>query len=309
MQMRLPSARLMKILAPLLTLFWAGPAWTQAYWDHNGSTMELTSNGAARVLTYTKHRPDLPVSMGTVLFSGTVDSGRYSGTAYVFSSVCGAFEYDVTGGVNVAQRSIVLRGQAPRLGYNCDVIGYEDDVLIFSYVGCGCECGEEPELLAIYGPRYAETTNPEDAKSCPFLYAWDESATRWISYGKVIRNARGNQLEMTDSIKLSQLATKFRLAEEEPEQSFIDHVTLRLLLSDGSQVVLKPTTKLLADRHSKRLYIPAFGAIEFEFMLPEWLKRSDVEQSTISITGYYEELFMCPVPSVIVRKQSGDVRQ
>lgn len=308
--MRLLLKRLMKIATFVLTLLWVGPIWAESLWTHNGSLIELTSDNVSRKLTYSNPRAGLPVTMGTLLFDGVANGVSYSGTAYVFSSVCGAIPYYVSGGVNVIQRNIILYGQAPTVDRNCNTIGYRNDVLIFSYYGCGCECGEEPELLAIFGPpRYTENTNPDDAHSCPFLYAWNESDARWMSYGKVIRDARGNRREMTDAVKLAELATKFRLREEEPEQSFIDRVALLLQLRDGSQIVVKPTTKILAERDSKRLYIPAFGAVEFEFKLPHWLERSDVEESTILITGYYEELPMCPVPGVVARKQAGNAGQ
>jgi hypothetical protein len=122
------------------------------------------------------------------------------------------------------------------------------------------------------------------------LDAWSDQDSRWESYGKVIRDARGQSQEMTQVIKLNTLATKFRLSEKEPEHSFIDYAALTIVLKDGSQFVLKPATRSLAEHDKRRLYIPAFRAIEFTFKLPAWVDPADVEQSSLAITGYYETL-------------------
>jgi hypothetical protein len=252
--------------------------------------MYLNSNGANREIRYFKPRPGLPVAADTPVFVGRAYGSNYSGLAYVFSSICGAISYQVTGTVNLTQRSIALRGSAPILDSGCNVTGFRDDVLLFSFNNtCGCECGDEPELTAIF-PRYSETTNPQEAHSCPYLYAWSTRSATWVPYGKVIRNARGQTHEMTETIKLTELATKFRLAEEEPEHSFIDHVSLRVELNDGSKIILVPTTKSLARRDTTRLHIPAFRSAEFEFKLPTWVEPSDVEGAYLSIRGYYESL-------------------
>jgi hypothetical protein len=278
-------------------LLCVAPAYAQSFfWNHNGSMVELVSDGAIREFHYWQPRPGLPVTMGTVLFRGTANGNRYSGTAYVFSRVCGAIGYNVSGTVAVDQKSITLYGKAPFVNSNCNVLGYRDDMLVFSFNGCGCECGHEPELFALVPPpRYTESTSASEGHSCPYLYAWSDQVSRWQSYGKVIRDARGQSQEMTQVIKLTSFGTKFRLAEEESERSFIDQVQLRIELKEGSQVILKPVTKILAERDGRRLYIPAFKMAEFAFELPVWIKPADVEQTSLSITGYYERLPFPPI--------------
>jgi hypothetical protein len=200
--------------------------------------------------------------------------------------------YDVSGAVDVRQRSIILNGLAPTVDSRCNIINYRNDVLVFSFNGCGCECGDHPELSAIYPPppNLTGATASTDAASCPYLYAWDDQNSQWHSYGKVIRDARGQHLERIETIELSSFSTRFRLAEKEPEQSFIDHVELRVTLKDGSQVILRPTPAILVKRDRKRLQIPAFGSVEFTFRAPPWITRDLVERTLLSITGYYEEI-------------------
>ena len=192
----------------------ATSAYAESFWNHNGSTVWLSSDGVNRELKYFEPRLGLPVRRDTVLFRGSANGSTYSGTAYVFSAVCGATGYRVSGAAVAARRSIILNGQAPRLDATCNVIGYRNDVLVFNFINCGCDCGDEPELVAMY-PSFAENTNQGEGTSCPYLYAWNDRNSGWDSYGKVIHEARGPTREMTQVIKLSTFATKFRLSEEE----------------------------------------------------------------------------------------------
>jgi hypothetical protein len=290
-------------LAISIALFWnASKASAQYFWNHNGSVVMLSSNGALREIRYSTPRPGLPVLPDTLLFAGVATGNQYQGTAYVFSSVCGAVGYNVAGNVDLSQRAITLRGWAPRLDARCNAVGSSEDVLVFTFSGCGCVCGDEVELSALNPPViYGESTNPADAKSCPYLYAWRDDELHWQNYGKIIRDARGKNLEMTEAVKLSHLSFKFKLAEREPEQSFIQRVSLRLELKDGSQLILKPKTKLTMRRNENHIFIPAFGLAEFEFEPPKWLASSDVSEAFLSVTGYYETLpgaSMCPVPNI-----------
>lgn len=102
-------------------------------WDHNGSVVSLEANGSIRKFYYQSPRPNLPVTSGTLLFSGRKEGERYSGTAYIFSARCGARAYPVSGPVAGDQRSVTLYGKAPRVDSNCRVIGFRDDVLVFTF--------------------------------------------------------------------------------------------------------------------------------------------------------------------------------
>ena len=94
-------------------------------WDHNGSVMFLVANGSSREFHYQKPRPgmlDAGARPGSVLFRGEDNNGQYLGTAYIFSPHCGPIPFEVKGPILDDQR-IVLAGQAPRVGQNCQTYG------------------------------------------------------------------------------------------------------------------------------------------------------------------------------------------
>jgi hypothetical protein len=91
-------------------------------WDHNGSVMYLVANGQSREFHYQKPRAgmlEVGARPGALLFSGDIDNGQYSGTAYIFSPHCGQIPFQVKGPISDDDERIILTGQAPRLGRNC----------------------------------------------------------------------------------------------------------------------------------------------------------------------------------------------
>jgi hypothetical protein len=106
-------------------------------WTHNGSVMTLSSNGDSRRFVYQQPREgmlDVGVSPGTTLFEGSRQGNRYSGTAYIFSPGCNPAPYAVSGTVSNDERTIVMRGKAPRINDGCGIKGYRNDTLVFNFV-------------------------------------------------------------------------------------------------------------------------------------------------------------------------------
>jgi hypothetical protein len=296
----------MKTAVGILVFLCITSAHAQEFFDHNSSIVELRSDGETRQFIYSQPRAGLPVTPGTALFTGTRNGKNYSGTAYVFSKDCGGTGYSVSGTANADEGSVTLHGQAPILDARCNVTGTKEDILVFSYKADGCEGPEEPE----FSIEYSENAQEGEGTSCPYLYAWNEGSSSWENYGKVIHRAQGRRHEMTHSIKLSTFATRFRLTEEEPEDSFIDQVQLSARLKNGSVLTLKPTTSVLAERDEKRLHILEFQSAEFVFELPKEITALDVETASISVTGYYERrkpARICRLP-IAVSNVVGDAR-
>lgn len=107
-----------------------------SYWDHNGSLMQLVSNGSQRQFVYVEPRSVLAsagVRAGTVLFDGRRVGQRYVGTARVFSRFCTEpLEYQAEGAV-VSEREVVLTGTRP-VFKRCQPTGeYSKDRLVFRY--------------------------------------------------------------------------------------------------------------------------------------------------------------------------------
>jgi len=91
-------------------------------WDHNGSVMYLVANGSSREFYYQKPRAgmsEVGAHPGSLLFRGEIDSGQYSGTAYIFNPHCGPVPFQVKGPILDDDERIMLTGQAPRVGRNC----------------------------------------------------------------------------------------------------------------------------------------------------------------------------------------------
>ena len=124
--------------------------------------------------------------------------------------------------------------------------------------------------------------------SCPYLYAWDDRDGVWVSRGKVIDDARGKSKETTQRISFAGFRSKFRLAEEELEVSYIDHVKLEVELNDGTGMTLKPDFAAM-DAAGLRATPPSRRATASSsaFALPPTVKAEDVKQSTLAVTGYY----------------------
>lgn len=107
-----------------------------SFWDHNGSRMGLVAKGNRRQFYYVVPRAALAergVTPATLLFDGERLGHRYEGEARIFAAPpCGVFTYAVTGSVASDQRSVTMRGLAPRIGNRCEVTGYREDTLVFT---------------------------------------------------------------------------------------------------------------------------------------------------------------------------------
>ena len=287
-----------QLLLSINILFFLGSLTAQAQddftwneWSHNGSTMYLEWKGRTRNMYYLKPRGGLiprGVREGTLLFTVTRNEFTYSGTAYVFSS-CGPKPYQVEGTLSSDLQHIQLRGKAPIVDRNCAISSYRDDVLDFNIVddgsACGCQCPGELPIA-----DFDEYAKGGAGTSCPYLYAWSEQERKWREYGKVIHVAQGPDRETTERITLKEFATRFRLTEEEPENSYIDKVELRVETKDGAIYLLKPNLGQLHARDGRYAFIPAYRKIDFRFSLPVEIHPWNIRTSSLFITGYYHPL-------------------
>ena len=103
-------------------------------WDHNGSVMYLIVSGLSREFYYKEPRPgklDVGARPDSLLFRGQIKDGQFSGTAYIFNLHCGQVPFDVKGPILDNNERVVLTGQAPRVGRNCQTHGYYTSNLEF----------------------------------------------------------------------------------------------------------------------------------------------------------------------------------
>ncbi|MEZ0085195.1 hypothetical protein [Bradyrhizobium japonicum] len=152
---------------------------TSTRWDHNGSVVSLSANGARRQFHYQIPAADLlqiGVQPGTLLFDGRREGDKYSGTAYVFSKVCGALPYITAGPVAPDQRTVMMYGKAPIANSSCRVIGYRDDVLVFSL---------SPETKAKTDQSPTEQITPPTVQTVPIQQPSDSEYDRYLEQWKV----------------------------------------------------------------------------------------------------------------------------
>jgi len=103
-------------------------------WDHNGSIMYLVANESSREFYYQKPRPGMleaGAHPDALLFKGQINDGQISGVAYIFNAQCGQVPFHVKGPVLDNGGKIVLTGQAPRVGRNCQTNGEYTSTLEF----------------------------------------------------------------------------------------------------------------------------------------------------------------------------------
>ncbi|MGB6536120.1 MAG: hypothetical protein WBF58_09180 [Xanthobacteraceae bacterium] len=303
------------IIALLLLCMFAWPGHAETLWSvcygtsyySDGSCksdfLTLSTNGNVR-----EFRLDNSGRKGPLVFKLVADGTHYKGTAFLPSKRCSQVSFDVEGEVHVLpdegeshKSNIELSGDMPRVDARCRIVSASKKVLKIEFdvcqVGLGkcsnCNCGgaTAPELRPVFkevgDPTYGEEPHILTGSQCPYLYAWSDRESRWDSYGKMIHGAENAAHERTQIVALSSLATKFRLAEEEPEISFIDDIHLIVYLRDGSEITLEPQTEDGGMAHGQ-IRIAPFTEVKFGFTLPSTVKQADVEKASLSITGYYE---------------------
>jgi hypothetical protein len=311
----------MRLAIAVVSLFiFAGPGHAESTWsifhgDH-GDFLLLSADGNVREFYLDTNFQGIIGSAGRkgpLVFKLIADGKHYKGTAYVPS--CGQAGYDVEGEVHALpdegedhKSYIELSGEMPNLDAHGRECRATSKVLKLEFLTCqrglgkcsNCNCGGAtmPELRPVFhevgDPNYGEKPHAISGARCPYLYAWNDGESRWESYGKMIHGAENPGHEMTEVVALSSFATKFRLAEEESETSFIDALRLKVYLRNGSEVTLEPQMTE-GDTPPGQIRIAPFTEAKFNFTLPPAIKEADVEKASLFITGYYE---VVPPPAV-----------
>jgi hypothetical protein len=142
------------------------PAATTAertFWDHNGSIVYLVANGSVREIYYQKPRPGMleaGAHPDSLLFRGQINDGQFSGTAYLFNPHCGQVPFAVKGPILDNGERVVLTGQAPRLGRNCQAYGEYTSTLEFKLLKT-TEVAQPEQTPATAPTPNIETSKPE----------------------------------------------------------------------------------------------------------------------------------------------------
>jgi hypothetical protein len=96
--------------------------------------MYLIANGSSREFYYQKPRAGMleaGAHPDALLFKGQINDGQISGTAYIFNAQCGQVPFEVKGPILDNGGRIMLTGQAPHVGRNCQAYGNYTSTLEF----------------------------------------------------------------------------------------------------------------------------------------------------------------------------------
>ena len=141
----------------------AATAAERTFWDHNGSVVYLVANGSSREFYYQRPRLGMleaGAHPDSLLFSGQINNGQLSGTAYVFTAQCGQVPFEVKGPILENGGRVALTGQAPRVGRNCQAAGYYTSTLEFRLLK-SIEVAQPPQPSKTAQAPDAEEPKPE----------------------------------------------------------------------------------------------------------------------------------------------------
>lgn len=134
------------------------------------------------------------------------------------------------------------------------------------------------------GPRLELDQPPLPGNSCPYLYYFDANRQVWVRKRKIIDQGNGIGRETTDVLTVPIGASRFRIAELEPETSHIKELKLRLTFNDGRKVDLAP-----ANGESRfPVLITPYSHTDFDFDVPSDFKADSIRTAELIVTGYYE---------------------
>jgi hypothetical protein len=149
----------------------------------------------------------------------------------------------------------------------------------------GLKVSGQKFMLEGTSANFLDLSVGSDKGSCPVLYVREDG--EWVNYSKVIENAREARNKATQTVAVPPGTTHFRLAEHEPEVSYLDRISLSVTARDGRRWMLKPAQKELAADDDVYLRIYAYTHADVSFNLPEGLAAADIAHSELEISGYY----------------------
>jgi hypothetical protein len=123
--------------------------------------MYLVADGSSREFYYQKPRPGMleaGAHPDSLLFRGQITDGHFSGTAFLFNANCGQVPFAVKGPILDNGAKVVLTGQAPHVGRNCQASGEYTSTLEFKLLKTAEVAYPEQT------PAKAQTPNIENSK-------------------------------------------------------------------------------------------------------------------------------------------------
>ena len=123
--------------------------------------------------------------------------------------------------------------------------------------------------------------------SCPYVHAWDATASQWVDTGVMLEFANAAAKTTWDWRRFEGAVLRFRVQEEEAEFTRLCGARLELVLLNGDQHTL--WCKAFAGVSDVAPIELMFNqAVELSFALPRGVRRAEVRSSTLWLRGYYE---------------------
>ncbi len=120
--------------------------------------------------------------------------------------------------------------------------------------------------------------------SCPFVYTYSPATGEWLNEGHILYGRNSSFKESTDETHLRRFDGRVIIKEEDPEQSFIDFVYIKVTLIDGREKLLYPLNSKLRFQDGDYLTMRQGDQIELQFDGPPNLF---VSSYSIVSRGYY----------------------
>jgi hypothetical protein len=200
---------------------------------------------------------------GSMIFDGQVLSDdQYQGTAYLFNSRCGQLPYLVSGPILDNSRRVELRGSAPRVDSNCQIVGYVDDLLTFQLIE----------------PAVASSTNVSiEPKQIPPTINSDASrnateAQRAEAAKRSAEQAEQRRLAEAEAAKRSaEQAEQRRLAEAEAAKRSAEQAEQRRLAeAEATERAAAEAQKALENEQRRKIFIRISAVVFGALLISIW---------------------------------------
>ena len=119
--------------------------------------------------------------------------------------------------------------------------------------------------------------------SCPFFYGWSGSQRKWVSGGTILYGRRSAARYGTDERPLYHFDGRVKIAEIEPETSYIDRVYVVAVDATGGRTMLLPKDARLRHADDKHVRMTIGDEMIVDFERPPNTATSFL----FGATGYY----------------------
>jgi len=135
-----------------------------------------------------------------------------------------------------------------------------------------------------FDPARIVVLDDTDVGSCPYVYTKSAEHQKWHNEGVILKGRVGLTRESLDEKALRSFNGELLIREQDPEDSFIDSIFVKVIYRDGKQIVIYPKNRLLNSVDGKRIKMRQGDELFLSFDIPE---PGNVEKYILGAIGYY----------------------